>query len=224
MKIEEIRLYINQLDTVNSFYSQVLELPIIESSNTSITFLAGASRLTFVQSDTVDKPYYHFAFNIVENKNQLAIAWLKSRGIQINQVDDNDESYFESWNSHSTYFYDPAGNIVEFIARHNQHHGSDSEFTTKDILNISEIGLASEDVVELSTSIQEEYNEQIYLSGSPTFTPVGDEEGLLIVSICHRTWLGSDKTAEIFPIEIVINKGSSETKQLLQYPYRVTTI
>lgn len=224
MKIEGIRLSINQLDTVKNFYSQVLELPIVESTNTSITFLAGSSRLTFVQSDIVDKPYYHFAFNIVENKNQLAVAWLKSRGVQINQVEDNDESYSKSWNSHSTYFYDPAGNIVEFIARHNQHHESVSEFTMKDILNISEIGLASEDVVALSTYIQEEYNEQIYLSGSPTFTPIGDEEGLIIVSICQRIWLGSNKRAEIFPIEIVINKGQPGTKKLLQYPYRVTTI
>ncbi|OAB45318.1 VOC family protein [Paenibacillus glacialis] len=224
MKIEEIRLYTEHLDAVKDFYSVGLELPIMESSNTSITFLVGLSRLTFVQSDTVANPYYHFAFNIVEDKNQLAIEWLKSRGINISQVDDHDESYSESWNSHSIYFYDSVGNIVEFIARHNQKHESYSEFTYKDILNISEIGLPSEDVIELSTYIQEQYDEQMYLSGSPTFTPIGDEEGLFIVSIRQRIWLGSNKEAEIFPLEIVINQGKPGTKQLLQYPYKIITI
>ncbi|OAB45600.1 VOC family protein [Paenibacillus antarcticus] len=224
MKIEEIRLYAERLDALKEFYSVHLEFPIIDSSNTSITFSVGSSRLTFVQSDCVATPFYHFAFNIVETKNELAIEWLKSKGININQVDDHDESYFESWNCHSIYFYDPAGNIVEFIARHNQEHESDSEFSTKDIINISEIGLPSEDVIELSTYIQEEYNEQIYLSGSPTFTPIGDEEGLVILSSLQRIWLGSNKESEIFPVEIVINKGESGTKQLLQYPYKVTTI
>lgn len=223
MKIEEIRLYAERLDGLKEFYSVQLELPIIESSNTSITFSVGSSRLTFLQSDSVANPYYHFAFNIVEDKNQLAIEWLKSRGIKINQVDGHDQSYFESWNCHSIYFYDPAGNIVEFIARHNQRHESHSQFTYKDILNISEIGLPSEDVIELSTYIQEQYNEQIYLSGSATFTPIGDEEGLVILSIRQRIWLGSDKEAEIFPLEIIINQGNPGTKQLLHYPYKVTT-
>jgi len=224
MKIEEIRLYAERLDALKDFYGVQLELPIIASSNTSITFSVGSSRLTFLQSDSVANPFYHFAFNIEESKNGLAIEWLKSRGININQVDDHDESYFESWNCHSIYFYDPAGNIVEFIARHNQQHESYSEFTTKDIMNISEIGLPSNDVMELSTYIQEEFKEQIYLSGSAAFTPIGDEEGLLILSSLQRIWLGSDKESEIFPLEIVINKGKSETKQLLQYPYKVTTI
>jgi len=224
MKIVEIRLCAERLDTLKDFYSVQLGLPIIESSNTSITLSVGSSRLTFLQSDSVANPFYHFAFNIVENKNELAIEWLKSKGVNINQVDDHDESYFESWNSHSTYFYDPAGNIVEFIARHNQEYESDSEFTAKDVMNISEIGLPSDDVIELSTFIQEEYNEQIYISGSPTFTPIGDEEGLLILSSLHRMWLGSNKESEIFPVEIVIHKGKSGTKQLLQYPYKVTTI
>jgi hypothetical protein len=39
-------------------------------------------------------------------------------------------------------FLRPAGNIVEFIARHNLVSDSDGDFKSADILNISEIGLA----------------------------------------------------------------------------------
>ena len=66
-------------------------------------------------------------------------------------VDETGKDEFESksWNSDSVYFKDAAGNVLEFIARHNLKNAVEEEFDSSQILNVSEIGLPSEDVVEL---------------------------------------------------------------------------
>lgn len=135
-----------------------------------------------------------------------------------------EEDYFsESWNSHSIYFYDPAGNIVELIARHNLINKLDNEFSYGDLLNISEIGMPAEDVTSLSGYLLEQYKEQIYISGNSKFTPIGDEEGLIILSSLDRNWLGSNKKVKKFPLEIFIVNGREETMQVQKYPYIITT-
>ncbi len=223
MKIDEIKLFTNRLDDLKDFYYRIMELPIIKSSNTAFTVEVGSSKLTFELNDTVINPYYHFAFNIVESKNKLALKWLESRNINLNRINDSDDYYSESWNSHAIYFYDPAGNIVELIARHNLEHPSDSDFTYEDMLNISEIGLPSEDVIELSEFLQFQYSEQIYISGNSMFTPIGDEEGLFILSSLDRDWLGSNKKVEMFPLEIVIDNGIDGTILIPGHPYTIIT-
>jgi len=224
MKIVEIRLLTSQLDSLKEFYSEVLGFSVSDIEEESFTVYVGAAKLTFTQCETEMNPYYHFAFNIVESKIGHAIDWLKNRGILINQIGENDVYYSESWNSHSVYFYDSAGNIVEFIARHNLVAEQGSEFTVKDVLNISEIGLPAQDVIQLSTFLKNELLEEIYIEGNSIFTPIGNEEGLLILSSLQRNWLGSNKKVEIFPLEIVVKTGESQTNQLLQYPYKLTTI
>ncbi|QMV40029.1 VOC family protein [Cohnella cholangitidis] len=225
MEITEIKLLANRLDLLKEFYCTMLELPILEYTPSSLSILAGSSKLIFVHSTDVVNPYYHFAFNISENKVDQALKWLQARAVPINQVEGNDVLYSESWNSDSIYFYDPAGNIVEFIARHSLRQGSNAKgFSALDILNISEIGLPSEDVLDLSAHLQEKYEEPVYRSGNAMFTPIGDEEGLMILSSLDRNWLGSSKKVAIFPMEIVLTKGTTQIDFVLQYPYQITLI
>lgn len=116
-------------------------------------------------------------------------------------------------------------NVVEFIARHSVRQGSDAkEFSALDILNISEIGLPAEDVLGLSAYLQKKYEEPEYRSGNAMFTPIGDEEGLMILSSLDRNWLGSSKKVSIFPIEVVLNKGITSIDSVLQYPYKISKI
>ncbi|GAB6988285.1 VOC family protein [Paenibacillus pini] len=218
MKIQMLNLLTNDLDAIIDFYTG-MQLPLIERSSDHVSFQIGSSQLTFVQSNEVEHPFYHVAFNITESKMDLAISWLQAKGIVINLVD----TYSETWNSHSVYFYDSVGNIMELIARHNSPSTSNGTFTSEDLLNISEIGLPAVDVTILSDYLLHQYNEQIYKSSSPTFTPIGDEEGLLILSVLGRQWLGSNKNAEIFPLEIVIEHEKEEPIQVLDYPYTIST-
>ena len=64
----------------------------------------------------------------------------------LNTDDMRDETYSHNWDSHSLYFEDPAGNIVEFIAHHRENNEQERAFSVADILQVCEIGLVSENV------------------------------------------------------------------------------
>ncbi|WP_260321042.1 hypothetical protein [Peribacillus simplex] len=49
-----------------------------------------------------------------------------------------EESNFAHLPAHAFYFYDPSGNIVEFISRYEIAKDSIEPFSVKSILNISE--------------------------------------------------------------------------------------
>jgi catechol-2,3-dioxygenase len=221
MKIQEIKLLAARLDPLEQFYHGLFGLDMTERSYASVSFRAGSSTLTFEQTESAAEPFYHFAFNITESKMDQAVEWLKANRVEITVVDD----YSESWNSHSVYFYDPAGNIVEFIARHNLKNNSGEGFSRADILNISEIGITAEDVPELAAYLQNEYDFPAFRTGSATFKAMGDEQGLLILAASDRIWFGSDKKAIKFPLHIMMDNGKTAgTTQMLNYPYSLTTV
>src|SRR5262245_28456407 len=65
---------------MKAFYHGLLGLDLIEEKPDSLTIAAGTTRLTFLPSRLQDeKPFYHFAFNIPENKIRSAWAWQKER-------------------------------------------------------------------------------------------------------------------------------------------------
>jgi len=103
--------------------------------------------LVFIQSDNDFGCAYHLAFNIPENRFNEAKAWITSCQPLLRDVEGNDEFVSKTWNSHSVYFKDAAGNVLEFIARHTMQNAASGIFNESQILNISEIGLPSEDVV-----------------------------------------------------------------------------
>jgi len=222
LQLKEVTLYANSLGEIGKFYLDMLELPIARETNETISFKAGASILTFKQSSEYDSPYYHFAFNITENKHEQAVQWLKYKGVTINQIDGKDLLYSQSWNSHSIYFYDPAGNIVEFIARHDIPDAGQGDFGSGDIQNVSEIGLPVENVQQASQSLQNKYGVKVYKSSNDLFAPLGDESGLFIISGLSRIWLGSNKKVSVFPLVIdIYNHHNASTDILLNYPYTI---
>ena len=58
------------------FYHQQLGLPLIEQNAGRLTFAAGETVITFLPTpDKETGPFYHFAFNIPENKILSARQW-----------------------------------------------------------------------------------------------------------------------------------------------------
>src|SRR5438874_12694704 len=86
--------------------------------------------------------FYHFAINIPANKIREAKAWLSNK-VQLLWMEDykSDIADFVNWHAKSVYFFDPAGNIVELIARFDLDNTSDEIFSSKQFLSVSEIGL-----------------------------------------------------------------------------------
>ncbi|WP_100404352.1 VOC family protein [Bacillus solitudinis] len=192
MDIKEIKLLTNCLLEQKEFYTFKLGLTVVKETKKSFTVAVGLSKLTFSFSDNVEKPYYHFALGISKDKYKEAKDWFKQR-VTFNKVNGKDEFFSKLWNSQSLYFYDPAGNIVGFIARPIRNSPSilhKKDFCNKDILNISEIGLPVYNVPEMKDFIIHSFNFESYREGNETFMPLGNEEGLFILSKIDRVWLG----------------------------------
>ncbi|MDO3411130.1 hypothetical protein QWJ34_15295 [Saccharibacillus sp. CPCC 101409] len=97
-------------------------------------------------------------------------------------------------------------------------------------MNIREIRLTARDlgrvrdfyerVPKLAELLRRELEAPVYVKGTPAFTPVGDEEGLLILTREGRTWYGSSYPADIHPLEIAVDGPKARSFELPGYPYR----
>lgn len=207
MHITELRLQTADVAQQKQFYVNTLGIALLAETTRSITLHTGATRLIFEQAEQANKPFYHFAFNIPENQLASAKAWLVERGVPLSQSHPNDW-YSTSWNSHALYFYDPAGNVVEFIVRHNLHNARAGTFTARDILSASEIGLVVDDVPPIVQALQATLGVEVYQGMAENFAPLGDEYGLFIVVKRGRTWLASNRRSDVFPTSITLRDKS----------------
>lgn len=108
-RIQSLRLQTSApLNKLKVFYRDVLELPVLNEESSEFTIGAGESRITFVPAPAdVKDPFYHFAFNIPENKIRSALDWQRARGPVMNtpqrlrDPDYPDEvRHFRRWNAH----------------------------------------------------------------------------------------------------------------------------
>lgn len=203
MIMDSVKLYTAMLpEKLLPFYREVLGLPVVESAEGRFTVQAGYSSLTFVYQDSEGKeaPYYHYAINIPENKLDEAKRWIEAK-VELGTENGADISYSELWDSHSVYFLDPAGNILELIARHTMDNAVDRPFDPKrDLLGISEMGLPTKDVPRAVDEL-EALGLPTYKRRDPVFNPVGDEGGIFIVVSPGRRWHFTDLTAACFPFQ-----------------------
>lgn len=214
----ELRLLTNDLERLHAFYEEVLDLPV-EQEGEGLTVTAGSTRIRFERTDSSPAPFYHIAFNIPENKLEAARLWQQQRS-QLLLHAGKEVIHFKQWNAHSIFFKDPAGNILEHIARHNLDNATGGAFSSSDILSASEIGVVVEDVLLSVEKIQANLGLPIFQGKSETFTPVGTEHGLLIVVQRARPWFPEEKDpADIFPLHVQMRgwedrSFSSESEQL----------
>ncbi|MEI7585336.1 hypothetical protein [Runella sp.] len=197
MDILEIQLLTDNLEETEHFYSNLVGLPTKQKDATSISFMAGQSTLTFLQSTELN-PTYHFAFNIPKNQIESATAWVAERFELILGPDNETIANFVSWNAKAVYFYDNNGNILEFIARFDFDNASDRPFSTSSILSVSEIGLVTDVPMAYAKQLVDKENLS-YFSKSPeseAFVVLGDDNGLLIVVKNQRNWYPTQQQAQ----------------------------
>jgi catechol-2,3-dioxygenase len=201
MLIDELILQTRDITILHDFYRRVLGLTAVQGTGSRLTLQTGRSRLSFQQSDTAGDGYYHFAFDVPENQFAAAKAWLTARVPLIPDQDGLDQFHSDEWNSDSIYFYDPAGNILEFIARHNQANSSDYPFGPAGIIAVTEIGLTCADVHATVEWLRREMGIEVYADGEgEQFAPVGDEAGLLIVVRQGRIWFPDTGKPAVFAL------------------------
>ena len=223
MNITYLELLTKDLQAQTVFYSNALGLPITLSGS-KLEIKAGKTDLVFTQADADFDGAYHFAFNIPENQFRAAKAWVSSRTLLLHDETGKDEFESESWNSNSVYFKDAVGNVLEFIARHNLKNAVQSDFDNTQILNVSEIGLPSEDVVAFANDICSRLELSVFKQEpNATFTPVGDDNGLFILPIKDRIWIpNSGVPAKLLPVK-VLGETNDKKWEVRGVPYEIIT-
>ena len=203
MHISHLELSTYDLKAQKDFYSKVLELPFKLSAE-KLEVTVGRTTLVFTQASSDFNGAYHFAFNIPENQFHAAKVWISNRIPLLQDETGKDEFDSESWNSNSVYFKDAAGNVLEFIARHNLKNAMSGNFDSSQILNISEIGLPSEDVIAFANELCARLDLSVFKQEpNATFTPVGDDQGLFILPIQNRIWIpNSGVPAKLLPVTV----------------------
>lgn len=197
MNILELHLLTRDLTQTEYFYTSVLGLQSVSKNGASISFTIGHSILFFTETNKTN-PYYHFAFTIPANKIDEALQWLAPKVDIIPVTETEKIADFISWNAKAVYFYDPSGNIVEFIARFDLKNSTENPFDSSAILSISEIGLPVDDLVyRTETLVTAHYLS--YFSKQPSrsdFTVIGDDNGLLIFVPPGRNWYPTTTPSE----------------------------
>ncbi|MFM2368480.1 MAG: hypothetical protein RL619_780 [Bacteroidota bacterium] len=199
MNILEIELLTDALDETELFYNNIIGLKTISKSNSSISFAAGATQLTFRPSENLS-PVYHFAFDIPNNKLTEAFAWIAKKTEILDVVPPQKIADFYNWNAKSFYFYDNNGNILEFIARFSLDNASEKPFDGTSIVSVSEIGFVAKNVSQLSDVICKKYDLSIFPKQPKLnkFIVLGTDTGLFILVEENRDWYPTDKKAKSF--------------------------
>ncbi|MDX1940662.1 MAG: hypothetical protein SFU99_08930 [Saprospiraceae bacterium] len=232
-RIKALRLLTSSpLSEMKRFYGDLIGLPIVDEKAKELTIQTGLSQLTFVKiNEPGVRPFYHFAFNIPQNKIEAALKWQQAKTPLVNPRPgmpgdpSKDIVHFPHWNAHSIFFLDPAGNLVEYIARHDLKNDAPGAFSVKDILYASEIGLILNDVQSIRALIEDQFKLTSY-RGSGNFMPMGDEYGLLLLLETGTTWTshpGQVNKTYIFGTSVYIYSDTGKNWKSKDYPYEIIT-
>ena len=209
MEIKRLTLQTDKLHTLKYFYTQVLGFSLDDEHHDRFQIKAGSSIIEFTDKDVAGRPYYHFALNIPSNQFREAKEWLKGK-LTLLVEDGEDEADFSFWPAHSCYFEDPAGNIVELVARYKENPINHAPFSVNSILNISEIGLVVKDAKRVGEQLEAigilESEGDPISNSSLNFMQENKNGVFILLTNTGRRWLFSDKKSEIFPLKITLDK------------------
>jgi catechol-2,3-dioxygenase len=220
MKITELTLAAGNPAELKKFYSEELQLKEIEAATATdgFSFHAGHTRINFVPGDKDAR--YHFAFNIRPDQLESSINWLNDHKVQLldNEKGSGKIVDFPAWKAKSVYFFDPAGNIVEFIARAAiSPAGNAPKFSAGSIVGISEIGIVCDDVEAMRQWVETTHGIKGFSRQNNTneFSAMGDDDGLLLLVPKGRPWFMGNFDAFHFPLAVYGNNGEKMIKLML---------
>jgi hypothetical protein len=204
MRITDVTTEVRSVAEVALFYGSVLELPVDRMDANAVTVRIGTTTMRFVENRE-SLTDHHFAITVPSNKFAEAKSWLASRTPLLSTVE-GDEFEFEtmaSWNARSVYFDGPGRSVLELIVRRDLANETPGDFTSDDLLAVSEVGVATPDVAEQIAKLAKAGILPYGVEPLADFAPVGDIEGMLILVTAGRSWFPtSDRVARLSPITV----------------------
>jgi len=210
MQIHTVTLKTAQLLPLAHFYAEILGLPTILAPP-FLKVNVGTGLLIY-EEETAFTGNYHLAFEVPNNLVDGAQAWLSKRVTLL--PDQEGVTRFEPsgrWNVTNLYFDDPAGNILELVARHDRRTEQNGPFAAHHLLNVSEVGVVVSHVPDAVAQLEQQYGLFPFNGQSDTFTAVGGHDGMLIIVPAGRGWFPVQRPAVIAPLRLSFSStGQSE--------------
>ncbi|MBF6330217.1 VOC family protein [Nocardia transvalensis] len=190
MRIREVTITATELGANAAFYREVLQLPV-QASAERVQVGIGASRLVVTRGEAFSG-VHHLAFGIAPRDFETARRWL---GERVDLLRVNDSEVIDgpaAWDSRSLYFRGPEGILLELIARQHDSGAPAGDGAAPRLLSISEVGIGVPDVPEAVGALRDTFGLPQFPPQLPTFAPIGDHDGLLILADLDRIWFPTD--------------------------------
>lgn len=186
MRLEQVVLTVVDLGAAESFYREVLQLPVSARPG-QVTVTVGTGSVVLERGAPFEGAH-HLAFGIAPADHELARAWLRERVDPI-VVDGSDVVVGgPGWHSRSVYFLGPEGIVLELIARDADAAAPAGDGPAPRILCLSEVGIGVPDVPAAVGALGDGLGLPPFPTQGPRFAPVGGHDGLLIVVEQDRVW------------------------------------
>ena len=214
MRMKSLTLFSKNLKRLKGFYQRNLEFQITDDNSHSFRLKTRYSELRFIESDHTAP--YHFAITIPSNLEAACLHWLGER-VEILKFAGREMIEFDNWNARSMYFYDTDNNIVEFISRRNLSFQSNRKFGVESLVEISEIGLATDNIQNVHEFLFRHFKLKIFDGGFESFCAIGDERGLfIVVDKDNKKWFPTDDDIHVSDFIVVIDTptGDAELKYI----------
>ncbi|MBG6192394.1 hypothetical protein IWX64_003366 [Arthrobacter sp. CAN_A212] len=202
MKITKISGQVRNTSAAAEFFESVLGLAVKKVPGAAVVRI-GKTLLDLTKNPEAQGDH-HFAITIPSNKFAEAKQWLQQRTMLLATVDADEFECSSAWNARSLYFSGPDRSVLELIIRRDLDNATPGPFSSDDLLCISEVGVASADVLGLTKSLDEAASVPPYGAGPVgSFSPVGDPDGLLILVSPGRAWFPTTESlATTSPITV----------------------
>lgn len=188
--------------SLRSFYAETLGLPTGDTVD-GFAVAVGNSAMEFQQVAGDTAPTYHIAFTVPGDSIDAAADWLAAR-TDLLADDGRTQFRYEFLDATAVYALDPAGNVLELIAR-DSREGQTEPFGSDSLLDIAEIGIVVEDVPRAAAALTDLFD----LQGSPDeeFAYLGGDDGAFVLVSPGRAWFPTDQEAESAPLTVVAEGG-----------------
>ncbi|QKY20825.1 VOC family protein [Halolamina sp. CBA1230] len=204
MRLRHVTLSTADPDALRPFYAETLGLPVSDTVE-GFVVAVGASAMEFRRASAGETPTYHVAFSVPGDSGDAAAAWLDARADLL--ADDGRTQFrYEYLDATAVYAADPAGNVLELLARGGRAGPNEGDgFGPDSLLDIGEIGVVVDDVPTAAAALADVFD----VDGSPDdeFAYLDDEDGAFVLAAPGRDWFPTAQPAVPAPLTVVAAGG-----------------
>ncbi|MEM7349522.1 MAG: hypothetical protein AAF657_01865 [Acidobacteriota bacterium] len=221
--ILKVRLLASRLDEMADFYAVKMGWPVSRVGS-SLRVRTGGTEMRFDAAPEGAAPFYHVAWAIPSNKFDIGKAWLYQRAPLLKNSKGHDEFHFKKANRRAVYFKDPAGNILELIARDDLGDVVEGPFSLRDVLYVNHVGLVIDNMDETIVALNDSLGLLPTAPPEPNVTKMGDKYRHITLVTKNRLWIPEmEQGAKVFTTEVVMHGPKRAVYDPPNLPYRIST-